>query len=529
MKNKLITISLLSLGIFFLMVTPALTKGINSSIENHFSSPIIRWTPEKFSEKIFIGGSIIRGISFISKEDLVEISVFIVPELKPFISVKPEHFTSVKAGEENELELKISIPQDISLGIVEGTVHLKALKQKGKKNETSRTLARPLAITLEIIEPTDVAVDSLNDFLIEEFGTLTPSIEEISEITEFPEEIVNILAEETDEVAVMKAGSLVFSGFMTPNAEAKSAMFDLLYLLKDRGVLVDDLHSTLNNHDLHKEGTESGGALITVNTKATTVFPIHPLIPFTAYDQNNNGWADTFIIFLDNDTHSIHKPSDIEELIAKNFIQDNGRLTESASTAIHELIHAVIFRTSCFGGSISEEENFVTRVESLINLKISDSPLFTPLLKEAIQIFPQGKDCLDRLGFIVPPPLPPDSIELISIAPSCGATLQHGTSVDFEVTVAYNLDSVESGIVDAQLNGGTTGVWVIIEEVEVKQGLGTAVIRGSFDVDWLYQVLQDNTLHLILWLGHRIYYEDYTVYITLMRKPMPECSYHIIP
>jgi hypothetical protein len=97
-----------------------------------------------------------------------------------------------------------------------------------------------------------------------------------------------------------------------------------------------------------------------------------------------------------------------------------------------------------------------------------------------------------------------DSIQLISVTPPAGTTLQRGSFVPFEVIVDYNLESVATGFVSAAL-GLPDGSCVFIggiDEVEVTQGHGTAVIRGSIDVDFLYDWLQSDTAYLQLSLGY---------------------------
>jgi hypothetical protein len=94
-----------------------------------------------------------------------------------------------------------------------------------------------------------------------------------------------------------------------------------------------------------------------------------------------------------------------------------------------------------------------------------------------------------------------DSIQLVSVTPPAGTTLQRGTCVPFEVTVDYNLKSAATGRVCAEL-GLSTGRCVGLGCVDVKQGHGTAIIRHQIKVDGLYGWVQSDTVYLALSIGH---------------------------
>ncbi|RLI43059.1 hypothetical protein DRO69_09705 [Candidatus Bathyarchaeota archaeon] len=116
-----------------------------------------------------------------------------------------------------------------------------------------------------------------------------------------------------------------------------------------------------------------------------------------------------------------------------------------------------------------------------------------------------------------------DSVDLISAIPPCGTVLQRGTIVDFEVTLAYELYSVEEGFVGWEL-ALTTGKAVGSPRVNVTQGDGTVTIDWSVDVDWMYEWLQNDTVYLTLVLGYRI---NETCDMLLVWEPLLECPYFI--
>jgi len=119
---------------------------------------------------------------------------------------------------------------------------------------------------------------------------------------------------------------------------------------------------------------------------------------------------------------------------------------------------------------------------------------------------------------------PLDSVDLVSIVPPAGTTLHRGTSVPFEVTVFYNLTSVAGGFVGAELGDGTGKAVIIGDKVNVGQGSGTTTINGSIDVDFLYEIMQVDTVYLALSLG---YWQDPTHFIVLVWKHMPDYPYLI--
>ena len=122
-----------------------------------------------------------------------------------------------------------------------------------------------------------------------------------------------------------------------------------------------------------------------------------------------------------------------------------------------------------------------------------------------------------------------NSIQLISVTPPAGTTLQRGTVVTFEVTVTYTLsDSMgETGFVEAifldsrgKRGRGVGYTWI-------SQGHGTATIHASIDVDVLYACVQSDTAYLALSLGYGSMIDSLFCRSFLIREQMTDQYFFI--
>jgi len=120
-----------------------------------------------------------------------------------------------------------------------------------------------------------------------------------------------------------------------------------------------------------------------------------------------------------------------------------------------------------------------------------------------------------------------DNIQLISVTPPKGTILQRGTEVPFEVTVAYNLVSKATGFVGVELALPDGKSVEIGDEIEIRQGSGTAVIKGSVDVEHLYNWVKTDTVFLTIEIGYLGYLEDPRSAFLFIWECMPECPYYI--
>lgn len=129
------------------LIFPAILVANSASVLNEKSNnPIISWSPEFIEEKISPGETSEINFVFENKQDLQNIELWLTPELKDFVIVTftPQYFDSIPANTKNFVRLKISVPVETSLGIYNGTLHMRAGK---------RTIPQTLKIILKVIEP----------------------------------------------------------------------------------------------------------------------------------------------------------------------------------------------------------------------------------------------------------------------------------------------------------------------------------------------------------------------------------------
>lgn len=390
-----------------------------------FSSPTIMWQPESIDTEVFQGGIRTIDVTLTSARDIENVSFRATPSIEEFVKISPLSIDHIEAGDPQTLQVTINVPSGTLPRTFGGVVQVisgaeKGILEKfidktfrGKPNKET-IFARPLPISFEVTSP-QPAVDALEDLLLQEFGTIAPSIDQVGIVTlSGNEELFKVFSEGTDaEAMLFSVGSLIPKGIWLTNPEAENGLSDLLDELENRGVIVDELRTALMNHDLHAEGTLGSQFLsLAPGLEAVTFFPRPDfpslaLLGITPYDEDGNGSVDTYVVILDNDTHALHTEEDIGKLIAKDHFE-NGGLRESASTVMHELFHALIFRTGCLAGSIEDEEEIAAKFEVIIKAKIIG---LRDLLAEQIAINLGGGDCLDRLGLLSSlPDLPPKTI-----------------------------------------------------------------------------------------------------------------------
>ena len=103
----------------------------------------ITWIPERIEETISKGTSREFDVAFISRVDLKKVSLWVTPELRPFIRIEPNYFEKVEANDPYEVTLHLTIPSDAKPGHYDGTIHLKA---------GHRTYPETLKVDLTVIQ-----------------------------------------------------------------------------------------------------------------------------------------------------------------------------------------------------------------------------------------------------------------------------------------------------------------------------------------------------------------------------------------
>ena len=126
-----------------LIVPAILIANFTPMLSGKLGNPIISWPPEFIEEKISPGETSEINVVFESEQDLQNIELWLTPELRDFVTFTPKYFDSVSINAKNFVRLEISVPAEASLGIYNGTLHVRAGK---------RTIPQTLKITLKVVE-----------------------------------------------------------------------------------------------------------------------------------------------------------------------------------------------------------------------------------------------------------------------------------------------------------------------------------------------------------------------------------------
>jgi hypothetical protein len=108
-------------------------------------SKSISWTPNTLSDTIGQGQTKTEVVSFVSDNNLANVTTWIAPELQPFLTITPNAFSSVSAGTPQAMTITFSASSSAPLNTFTGTLHLLA-------NASQETTARPIPITLTICQ-----------------------------------------------------------------------------------------------------------------------------------------------------------------------------------------------------------------------------------------------------------------------------------------------------------------------------------------------------------------------------------------
>ncbi len=209
------------------------------------------------------------------------------------------------------------------------------------------------------------------------------------------------------------------TGSMTPNTSAFDGLRELVDLLSDNGIETSPLDLALEDVELHLEGPDAGGLLLPTTANgcsegdATGLFlPKFPFSPFWVCNE--------MAYFTDLNTHIVLKQNTITMLTEtpRSFLrsppENESRLLETADTAIHELIHAMIARTSCFillpwGSDELLVRDITARIIEKVQLSLmSDAGvdnsglqrLYGVAIANSLHTYPEGRGCFEILGLV---------------------------------------------------------------------------------------------------------------------------------
>jgi virginiamycin B lyase len=195
----------------------------------------------------------------------------------------------------------------------------------------------------------------------------------------------------------------------TNNQPLKDSVSALLPIVRLRGIATDSWVTALNQSQFHREITDTAGISCGLGpSQGLTLLPNFYHVLFSLQCSNRT-------IFIDSFTHTILYTSDVDQLLAKQYrlglaVPAGGAffsLAPSASTALHELTHSMIYRTGCV--SSGGDEELVRAIESTIAAKVlgakgpaSQFGTFANYLANAVSL--GGMTCLQTLGMFGPIP-----------------------------------------------------------------------------------------------------------------------------
>ncbi len=106
--------------------------------------PTMNWAPTSVTQIIASGESKTISVSFVASETVSNVVVRIVPELQPFIQVRPAAFGSIVQGQTININITISAASSSPLGRFAGTIQLSS------GIDPMKTFAKPLPVTVEL-------------------------------------------------------------------------------------------------------------------------------------------------------------------------------------------------------------------------------------------------------------------------------------------------------------------------------------------------------------------------------------------
>lgn len=121
------------------------------------ATPSVSWSPSALSQVVTAGQSTTTTATFTATENAQNVTVRVVPEIAPYVTVSPSSFETITKGASYPVTVTFAAVADALTGLYDGTIHL----LQGKK-----TLSQPLMV--------DVAVDGKPILVQDPEGGLYP-------------------------------------------------------------------------------------------------------------------------------------------------------------------------------------------------------------------------------------------------------------------------------------------------------------------------------------------------------------------
>jgi hypothetical protein len=107
------------------------------------AQPKVIWSEKHVRLQLSPGSGEVRQVSFISDHNLKNITIEAVPQIANLVSVQPSTIASVFADQAQTVSLFFSIPSGTTVGLHEGTIHVRA---------GSQTLPQTLKISIDVTQ-----------------------------------------------------------------------------------------------------------------------------------------------------------------------------------------------------------------------------------------------------------------------------------------------------------------------------------------------------------------------------------------
>ncbi|MCJ7510555.1 MAG: hypothetical protein MUP14_06685 [Dehalococcoidia bacterium] len=194
-------------------------------------------------------------------------------------------------------------------------------------------------------------------------------------------------------------------GASKDDSAIRRGVSNVIVELQKAGIDTGALYSAFLKGHFHEERVNSGGVNVPAGKLAVMCRPGGGPLGLLGIGINFAG--SQIAIVYDGNTHTVFNAQDAENLRQGNVVRPPLGLTDSASTAVHELLHAKIFRESIDCGSRDDEEALVTQAESLIDDVVAAfrNPALKPgLITRMTNLFQDistrkgGPQLLDQLG-----------------------------------------------------------------------------------------------------------------------------------
>ncbi len=99
-------------------------RGDEGRLNRHLRSPQITWTPAAIVEARGLGQTKTQTVSFVSSENLVNVEIYVSPEVRRLVRVHPTRFQRVDQGQNISVSITIAASATTSLGKANGSVQL---------------------------------------------------------------------------------------------------------------------------------------------------------------------------------------------------------------------------------------------------------------------------------------------------------------------------------------------------------------------------------------------------------------------